>query len=231
MDIRELNMCDELEIDLGQLLKALWKQAWAILLAALLFGGIVGGVCMIKKACSPRFAAQATMYTTYISSQSFNYDGKTGTLTCVKDDEAVNTVSTCIAILDTNETIQELINSAGLSLKHSELREKISAEAFSGTNLFTITVTDEDPERAALIANTTVDILIGKMGVVNANCSLGVLYRASIPTEPMPGGNYKCAAVAAALGAMLVYAIIVVKEILLQCKAQIREKDPTCVAQ
>ena len=224
MDIRELNVCDELEIDLEQLLKALWKQAWAILLAALLFGGIVGGICVLKKACFPKFAAQATIYTTYISSQSFNYGGKAGTLTSVNNDEAVNTVSTCVAILDTNEAIQEVINSAGLDLKHSELREIISAEAFNGTNLFTITVTDKEPERAALIANTIVDNLIDKMGVVDSSCSLGVLYRASVPTEPLPGGNYKCVAVAAALGAMLVYAIIVVKELLLQCKAQVREK-------
>ena len=66
---------------------------------------------------------------------------------------ARNLVDTYIIILNSRKTLNKVNNEAGLDYDYEDLESMISADAVNHTELFSIAVTSEDPEEAALIAN------------------------------------------------------------------------------
>lgn len=213
---------DELEINLKKLFKALWKKAWAIALAAVILGSAV--FAYGKYTDVPVYSATATMYTRYIIDQEFDFGGNAGHITENSVDKARSLTDTCIAVLNTRTTLEEVLEAANLDMKYSELSGMIRASSVNDTELFTVTVTNTDAEKAALIANTIAQILPEKVAMVNRNSCVNVIDSALVPENPLPNNITKNAAIAAVLGAMLVCAVIVVVEILAESKSYSVEK-------
>lgn len=208
---------DAFELDLPKLLKALWKKAWAIVLVAVIFGGIM--FAYGKYTYVPVYTAKATLYTSYISHQDLAFGDSAGNISQSSLSEARSLVNTCVAVLNTRATLEGIIEAADLDMAYTKLSGMIHAAAVSGTELFTIEVTGTDAAETALIANTAAQILPEKVSTVNSNSFVGVIDSALVPQSPNPNRIVKDAAIAAVLGAMLVFGIVVVQEVVAVRKA------------
>ena len=121
----------EIEIDLLQLFRAIWRNALIIILVALILGGIAfGGTYMF---ISPKYEATAMLYVnnSSISLGSTSVSISSGELTA-----AQTLVSTYIVILKSRTTLGEVIEESGVPYTVETLEKMIDASAVSGTGIF-----------------------------------------------------------------------------------------------
>lgn len=211
---KEDTVANEFEIDLLRVCKALWKKAWAIVLCAVVFGGCMLGYGMYTYI--PMYAAQTAMYIGSSCEKQYIFEDNTGRVSTSSLSEARSLVNTCGAVLKTQTVLEEVIRDSGVDRTSAELAGMITSKAVNNTELFQVTVTSENPEEAAKIANSIAQILPQKMESINCNFDIFQLDRASEPTTPVPNRIGKNAMVAALLGAFLASTVIAAPDILQQ---------------
>lgn len=211
-------MADEFEVDLFLVCRALWKKAWAIVLCAGVFGGCMLGYGMYTYI--PMYAAQTTMYIGRTEEREFAFIDSDGGIILSNVTEARTLVDSCGAVLKTRTVLEEVIGDAGVDRTSAELSEMITSKAVNKTELFNVTVTSENPEEAAKIANSIAQVLPRKMALVNCGYDIFQLDSALQPTNPIPSGIGKKTVLAALLGTLLACTVIAVPNIIWQYKEQ-----------
>ena len=214
---------DEFEIDLFKLINACWKKVWLILLIA----AVMGSAMFIRSKSSyvPTYTAKATLYASYNNTQDLSIGENAGSISQTSLSESRSLINTCTAVLGTRMTLAEVIEFADLDMNYSQLSSKISIAAINNSELFAISVTDTNPERAALIANTVANVLPKHVAMVNSNSTVATIDTALTPEAPSSIDNStKKAFVGAVLGVALVCGVIVVKELYIDWKSSAGEK-------
>lgn len=167
-----------IEIDLLRMLSALWRRAWAILLACVLCGAAAFSYAafMIK----PLYQASVLLY---VNGKSISMSGASISVNTGDLQLAKSLVSTYLVILETKSTLNEVIEKAELDYSYGQLKSMISAGSVNSTEVFRVTVTSQSPAEAALIANTIAEILPEKVTEIIDNTSVRVVDYADPPTS------------------------------------------------
>lgn len=200
---------DVIEIDLLRILRALWRRAWAIVLAAIICGGAF--FAYTKFMVTPLYQASALMY---VNSSDISLGGTKVSISQGELSAAKSLIETYSVILNTRTTLNEVIEEAELECTYGELLSMISAEAVNNTEVFRISVTNPDPEQAALIANTIAQVLPEKIASIVEGSSARIVDTAVVPAVPISPNYTKNTAIGALLGIVLVCAVVVVMELL-----------------
>lgn len=188
---------EEIEIDLLKIIKEIWRKLWLVILVAVILGGAMFGYGKITYV--PQYQTEVLMYAHLDSEMNISsVDMFTGT---------------CIAVLNTRKTMEEISVVSELDIPYSTLSGMISTEAVAKSPLFKITVRGTNPEEITRIANSAADILPDMVYSVCGDCEVGVIDYAQIPTAPVSSNIVRNTVIAAALGAMLVCGVIAVKVI------------------
>ena len=198
----------EIEIDLLQLFRALWRNALVIILVAILFGVLAfGGTYMF---ISPKYQATAMMYVnnSTVSVGSTNFSITSGELNA-----AQTLVDTYIVILKTRTTLDEIIQESGVVYTVEDISKMISASAVKGTGVFSVTVTSQSPTEAELIANTIAKVLPERIADIIEGSDVRIVDYAIVPAHRSSPSYTKNTAIGGLLGVVLVAAIICLKEI------------------
>lgn len=191
------------EIDLMQLLRLLWRKAWAIILAA-----VIGGAAAFSIAAflvTPKYEAKAMMY---VNNSSFSVGSTSFSISSTELSAAQSLVDTYLIILTSRTTLNEVIRAAELDYSYETLNAMLSAGAVNGTEVFSITVTSEDPYEAKLIANTIVDILPDRISDVVDGSSVRVVDYAVIPSEKASPNITKFTMIGLLLGVVVACAVL-----------------------
>lgn len=196
---------DYYEIDLLQLLRALWRKAWLIVLLALAVGAAAFSYAAFM--ITPLYESEALMY---VNNSSFSVGSTSFSISNAELTAAQNLVDTYIVILNSRTTLNEVIREGELDYKYEELKEMLSAEPVKSTEVFKITVTSDDPREAELIANTIVEVLPHRIADVVDGSSVRVVDYAVVPSEKASPNVAKYTAIGAFVGAALACAIIIV---------------------
>lgn len=202
------NTNGEIEIDLLQLFRALWRNALVIILVAILLGGLAfGGTYLF---ISPKYQATAMMYVnnSTVSVGSTNFSITSGELNA-----AQTLVDTYIVILKTRTTLEEVMEEAGVSYTVEDLGKMISASAVKGTGVFSVSVTSKSPTEAELIANTIAKVLPERIADIIEGSDVRIVDYAIVPAHRSSPSYTKNTAIGGLLGAVLVAGIICLKEI------------------
>lgn len=192
------------EIDLLKLAKALWTKAWAILMCAMILGA------------GAFYWTYRKMYTSYRSSAMLYVNNNSLSLGSAKlsissgDIKAVNNLmETYSVILLSRNTMSEIIEETGLPFVYEDLVKMIKTETVGDTAIFKITVTADNPEMAAHIANSILAVLPNKISTVVEGSSAQIVEYA-VPGEAVVNGRpVRNAAVGAVLGAVLASAVVI----------------------
>lgn len=144
MDARREVLKERPHVELGDYLRVLRKRWLSIVVLALLGLGLAAIVTLTQK---PVYEAQSEVF---VSTQSGDttgdlQQGNTYTLQRVK---------TYAHLATTEIVLQPVIDQLGLDLTPRQLASQITATAVLDTTIVEITVSDEDPEHAAELANT-----------------------------------------------------------------------------
>lgn len=195
-------------IALKSVLSAAMKKSWLIALVALLCAGAVFLYTFLL--VTPQYEATVKFY---VNNSSVSVGGTSISISSSDLTVSRNLVDSCIVILETRETLKNVIDYAGVDMDYENLLEVISAEAVDSTEIFRVTVTLPDPQNAEKIANAVAFILPKRIATVMEGTAAKVVEAAIVPTDCSAPSYVNNTIMGALLGLILAFAFVAVEEI------------------
>jgi len=200
-------MDQEIELDLKELIQIIQKRLWFIVLATVLavsIGGIVSFFIMepVYKASTTIMVGKPADYIegNQLQVQDLNLNQRLA--------------RTYGEIVKSRKVSEDVISQLKLDFTPQQLKDKTSVDLVKDTEFITISVTDTDPERAAVIANKMAEVFrIRVMDIMKVD-NVQVLDDAIVPTshiKPRPKLNM---AIAGVLGMMISIFVVFLLEYL-----------------
>ena len=183
----------EYEIDLKEIFHMLqkrWVLITGITVSALIISAIVSFIIL-----TPIYEASTTMIVNYKQNQE-------SVMTYNDLQTSQKLVATYSEIVKSQRIADSVIEQLGLDLTANELNSKISVSQVGTTEILKIAVKDEDPQLAALMANTISKVFqqeINKMMEVDNVSTIDV---AKVPEYPISPNKVMNLAIAGVLGLM-----------------------------
>ena len=208
MNEKEFQRNDEIEIDLGRVFRTVLDNAWLV--------GVVAIICAVVTFAStfffvtPQYQSSAMFY---VNNSKFSLGDASVSISSGDLTTSRNLVDSYIVILNTRATLVDVIDYAGASLTYKQLREMISSEAVNETEIFRVTVTNEDPEEAERLANAIAYILPKRIGTIIDGTSAKVVDAAVVPSSPSSPSYTKNTLIGFLLGFALSVGVIALREI------------------
>lgn len=196
---------NEESIDLRKLLIAVVRRAWAVILAALIGAGaaFLGTTYFI----TPKYRASALFY---VNGNTLSV----GSVSLGDISLAKSLVDSYIVILKSRESLNAVIDYAGLNYTYGQLNGMISANAVNETEIFQVSVTSSDPQEAEKIANAVAYILPKRISGIIEGTEAKVVDYAVAPSAPFSPNYSRNTVLGFLAGAALAVAAIVVLELL-----------------
>ena len=207
MNMNNADMSKEDEIDLLNLLRALWKKIWVIALAAIIGGGAM--FAYTKLLVTPLYKSSAMMY---VNNSDFSVGSTKVSLSDLN--AAQSLVDTYAVILKSRGTLEKVIDEAQLPYTYEELNKMVETGAVNNTEIFSITVTSADPEEATKIANTIVDVLPDRISEIMDGSDVRTVDFAVVPSVKSSPSTTKNMMLGIIAGFVLACAVIIVIELM-----------------
>lgn len=217
MDKNIMEKNEDLEIDLHRVFPALLKKAWLIAMISILLAVVffLGTYFFI----TPEYEAAAKFY---VNNSSISVGGTSVSISSGDLVTSRNLVDSYIVILKTRETLNDVIDYAGVDYSYGKVLGMISAEAVDETEIFQVKVTSTNPQEAEKLANAIAYILPNRIGNIIEGTSAKVVEAAIIPASPSSPNYTANTVLGFALGFVLTAAVIVVRVVF---DTVIREED------
>ncbi len=205
------------EIDILQILTAIWHRAWIVVLAAIIGAG--AGFSIAEFMITPKYTAQTLLY---VNNTSISVGGTSFSISSGELTAAQKLVDTYIVILKSRAVLNEVIKKSSVDYTYQEMRDMISAADVDNTEIFRISVTSTNPEEAQHIANVIAELLPDKIAEIVDGSSVRIVDYAIVPPSKSSPSTLRFTAIGLLLGVFAVCAVIVVREL---TDTQIRSED------
>lgn len=194
---------EEIQINLLELLFALRKKIWLIILAAILGGGLAGAYS--KFIITPQFTSTAMVYVL----------SKETTLTSLADLQIGSQLTQDYKIIITSRPVlNEVISDLALDMSYVELKQKIQIKNQQDTRILTIEVQDPDPHRAKTITDKVAYTSAEYIGEIMEMTPPKMIEDGEIPINRTSPSTKRNAVMGAMVGMVLVCGIVVLRVIL-----------------
>lgn len=194
-------------VNLIQLLKALLRKIWIIILSALILAGV--GYAYTYYTFIPTYQASIMLYV----NNSSTTENSSKTISQADLNAAQSLVDSYMVILRTRTTLQQVIDRAGVEMSYQKLNGMITAGSVSATEFFRVTVTSTDPNEAEKLANTIGDVLPERIPDIVEGSSVKVVDPATLPTSSLAPDYVQNTLIGALIGIFISAAIIIIKEL------------------
>lgn len=200
---------EELEIDLQRLFNALLKRSWLIGIVAVASAILVllGTIFFV----TPTYQSAAMFY---VNNTDISVGSTKVSLTASDISASRGLVDTYIVILNTRETMLDVIDYAGVNLSYERIKGMISAAAVDETEVFRVTVTSPDPYQAEQIANAVAYILPKRISTIIDGSAAKVVDAAVAASSPSAPNYTKNTILGFLIGLVLSCGVVVVIELL-----------------
>lgn len=214
----QINKNEEVnEVNLKRLVDTVLRRAWLVILAAIV-GAVVsfGGTCFFV---TPLYESTAMFY---VNNNSISVGEASLSISSADITASKSLVDTYIVILNTRETMTDVMDYAEVNRSYSEIMDMIKAEAVNDTEIFQVTVTSPDPAEAEKLANSIAYILPKRISSIVEGTSAKIVDSAVIPSEPSSPNLVVNTLVGFLLGLVVCVGTIILKELF---NITIREED------
>lgn len=199
---------EEMVIDIQRLLKAVMNKLWLLLLAAVL-GAVVfflGTFFLI----TPQYESSAMFY---VNNNDLSVGDASFSISSSDITASKSLVDSYIVILQTRETLNDVIDYAGVNRSIRDLTKMITAASVNSTEIFEVVVTSPDPQEAEKIADAIAHILPKRISSIIEGTSAKVVDNAVIASRPSSPSYLLNTAIGFAFGLLLSVSIIVLLEV------------------
>lgn len=209
MDEKTIHNNDEVEIDLKRLLDALLDKAWLIAIVSLLMAVITFAGTLLF--ITPQYRSAAMFY---VNNTDLSVGNTKLSLAASDISASRGLVDTYIVILNTRETLLDVIDYAGVDITYEVLKGMVNAEAVDETEVFRVTVTSPDPVQAEQIANAIAYILPKRIATIIEGTSAKVVDAAVVASRPSSPSYTKNTMLGFAVGFVLAAAFVILRELM-----------------
>ena len=203
------NVVEYYSIDIAHIFKTLLMRAWIIILCGLLTAVIGFGYSSFI--IPPTYSSSIMLY---VNNSSFSLGNTNFSISSSEIIAAQSLVKTYSEILKNRTTLEKVIEKAGVKYEYDELAEMITAEPANDTEIMRVTVTAEDPNEAAKIANTIAEVLPTRISEIIDGASMEVIDSAIPNYEKVAPSVTNYTIIGFLIGAVLSMIIIVVAAML-----------------
>lgn len=197
-----------IELDFRRLLSALGRKSWLIALVAVLTAAAVFlGTWLLV---TPKYQSSVMFY---VNNNSMSLgDGASG-ITSSDISASQSLVSTYIVILETWETMTDVINHSGVDRSYEELSKMVTAEAVADTQVFRVVVTSPDAREAWDIASAITKVLPQRISGIIEGTSAQMVDSAQIASRACAPNYGKNTLIGFLAGLVLTAGLILLWEI------------------
>lgn len=208
MNLKNVENTEAAEIDLRRLFGAITKKSWLIIAISVLCATLtfLGTFFLI----TPKYEATAKFY---VNNNSISVGNTSVSLSSGDLTTSRNLVDSYIVILNTRETLNDVIDYAEVSRTYEQLEKMLSADAVDNTEIFKVTVTSTNPSEAEKIANAIAYILPKRISTIIEGTSAKVVEAAVIPVKPSSPSYTKNTIIGFLLGFVVMVGIVALREI------------------
>lgn len=204
----------------------LWKAAMACLKKwkQICLVTVICGVAtfLITKICiTPLYTSTVQIYVNNSDITTSNSSVSTSDLNA-----SAQLVDLYEVILNTDDTLDLILEYTGLDYSYSALRSMISTSAVNDTQVFKVSVANASPEEAQLIASTIGDVLPGVITDIVQDADAVVVSHAKIPTSISSPNYFKNAfmgAFAGFIAAILFVTMINLMDVIIHTEHEVQE--------
>lgn len=194
------NEIEEVEIDLRELLYAIWNRIGFVILSSLLFAAAV--FIFTKLVITPQYVSTVSLYVMN-RQNAFQLTSS--------DLSASTTLTSDVEVLATSRTVLEkVIEQFSLDTTAAELAKQVTVNNPPNTRILEISALDPDPHTAKQIADAIADVskeqIVDLMGIEQVN----VIDYGNVPGAPASPELIKNVAIGAMAGALITIALIVI---------------------
>lgn len=199
------------EIDLKELFEIFWHKKVQIILIILIF--MVIGVIYSVGFVTPMYSSSTTLV--LAGTASSTEEQSTNTITTT--DLTINSklVATYSELVKSKNILGQVISNLGINIDAEELRKNIEVTSVKDTELIEITVSDENPEYAARIANEIASVFEERIAkeIYNIN-NVHIVDEATVETEPSNVNHVKDIVIFAFIGAVVAVMYVLIANML-----------------
>ena len=208
MNEKEMQKNEEIEIDLGRVVRAVLDKTWLVISISTVTAVIAFLVTFFL--ITPQYKSSALFY---VNNNSFSVGDASLSISNGDLVTSRGLVDSYIVILNTRATLNDVLDYAGSSRTYGELKSMISAESVNETEIFQVSVTSPDPQEAERLANAIAYILPKRIGTLIDGTSAKVVDPAVVPSSPSSPSYTKNTIVGFLLGFVAVVGFIALREI------------------
>ncbi len=198
------------EIDLQRVFSALWHKIWLVVLAAVLCAVLT--FVFVYNFVDPLYESSVMFY---VNNNDISVGGASVDISSADIIASKDLVETYIVILNSRETLETVIQNAGLKMSPGKLKGMISASSVNDTEVFCVTVTSKSPEEAYKIAEAIQTTLRGRIDDIIDGTRAEVVDSAEKPSKNDPSSpDYtKSTMIGFLVGFFLMAAIVILQEV------------------
>ena len=193
------------EIDLSEILTALMRKAWLIVVCAV----VAGSLAFVYTAnfVTPMYQSSVKIYVN-------NRQSSTDSTGISASDLATSQrlVATYIQFISTDTVLQGVSNSIfeeyGFGFSPASIRGMMSADALGETEIFQVTISNPNPEHAAIIANAIAEVAPDQIAYYKEGSSTKIVDYAKVAAVPYSPNKTKSIALGAVIGGVIAACMI-----------------------
>ena len=208
MEEKVIHNNEEMEIDLQRVFSVLVGKAWLI--------GLVAVICAVAVFLGTYFLITPTYQSAamfYVNNSDLSLGEASLSISTGDISASRGLVKSYIVILNTRESLNAVIDYAGVDLTYGQMKSMISAEAVDNTEIFQVVVTSTDPHQAEKIANAIAYILPKRISSIIEGTSAKIVDSAVVASSPSAPNYTRNAMLGFALGLLLTAAYLVIREL------------------
>ena len=200
---------DEIEIDLQRLFRALLGNWWLVTIVAIVCAAVtfLGTFFFV----TPLYQSSAMFY---VNNNNLSLGDTSVSISSSDISASKSLVKSYIVILQTRETLNDVIDYAGVDRTYSQVKGMISAGSVDSTEIFKVIVTSPDPAEAEKIADAIAYILPKRITSIIEGTSAKVVDSAILPSSPSSPSYTKNTLIGFLVGFVLACAVIVIHELM-----------------
>ncbi len=198
---------EEFEIDIQRIFHALLKRIWIIGIAAIVT--TVAAFLITFYLITPQYESSSMFY---VNNNDISMGDISASITASDINASKSLVESYIVILNTRETINDVIEYANIDRTYSQVKNMISASAVNETEIFKVVVTSPNPEEAKDIANAIAYVLPKRITSIIDGTSAKVVEYAITANNPSSPSYIKNTAIGCLLGLVLSIGVIALRE-------------------
>ena len=195
---------DEIEIDLGSLIRVLLHKWWMFVA-----GGVIAGLIAIIVTLvllTPQYESKSMLYILSKTTSVTSFADLKLSSGLTADFEVI---ATSMSVID--GAIEKIQEEDGVTLTRKEIQRMISVSNTSDTRILVITAQDADPTRACIVANAVASETADQMAYIMKSDPPTTVEEAEVSVEPISPSLPKNTAVGILAGILLVGVYLVIQ--------------------